>query len=75
MPVCPVSVKIPDIIACLNAAKVSTAWNARHAYGLYTEKGGKGSACLACGACEGVCPQHLAISALMAQAAEAFEKA
>ncbi|MBQ3064338.1 MAG: aldo/keto reductase [Clostridia bacterium] len=71
---CPVGVKIPDIIACLNAAKASIAWNARHAYGLYTEAGGKGSDCLACGACEAVCPQHLAISDLMAKAAAEFEK-
>ena len=67
-------IRIPDVIACLNATKVSTAWNARHAYGLYTEKGGKASACLACGACEGVCPQHLPISTLMAEAANTFEK-
>ena len=73
-PECPVGVKIPDIIACLNAAKVSTAWNARHAYGLYTAEGGKGSDCLACGACEAVCPQHLPISELMASAAAEFEK-
>ena len=71
---CAVDISIPDILACLNASKVSTAWNARHAYGLYTEKGGKASACLGCGACESVCPQHLSISALMAEAAATFEK-
>ncbi len=73
-PVCPVGVKIPDIIACLNASRVSGDWQARHAYGLYTAAGGKGTDCLACGSCEEVCPQHFPISKLMAESADIFEK-
>ena len=37
-------------------------WTASFAnYGVLTLKFGKAKACIACGQCEGVCPQHLPI--------------
>ena len=42
-------------------------------YNGLTSSSGKASACIACGQCEGVCPQHLPIIELLKEAAEKLE--
>ena len=61
-PGCPMSIPIPEIFGCMNknlvfgaleTAKKDYAWNT---------KGKSGAdACIACGQCESVCPQHIEI--------------
>jgi Predicted oxidoreductases of the aldo/keto reductase family len=73
---CPQSIAIPGIFKSVNminiynneqAAKGSYAWNtkANHLNGA--------SACIACGQCESVCPQHIKIIDELKKAATVFE--
>ena len=41
---------------------------------LLTEKSGKAKDCIACGQCESVCPQHLSIIELLAEASGHLDK-
>ena len=43
-------------------------------YAAATAGRGKASDCVACGLCEGACPQHLSIRELLADVSHAFEK-
>ena len=70
---CPQGVAIPVILDSLNILKLygdeqrareNIAWNAGE---------GRAEKCIACGACEAVCPQHIKIAAHMQQAAELFD--
>ena len=70
---CPMDIKIPEIFACLNRKKVFNDWNQNMYYGLLTADSGKASACIECGGCEAVCPQHLEIRQLLKKVAEEFE--
>lgn len=73
--VCPASVGISGTFAALN---IFTLYGDRRAAGtrLAWDVDGQGrkraSACLQCGACEGVCPQHIGIRGELKKAAEAF---
>ncbi len=72
---CPAGVKIPEILACLNAHDAYKDWTSEYFYNdVHTVKGGKASACIGCGVCEGVCPQHIDIRKQLSRAVEAFEK-
>lgn len=71
---CPQGINIPGIFSALNrlrvygdlkGAKDNYAWQAANAHA---------GACLACGACESVCPQHLHIVDLLAEASELFDE-
>ena len=47
----------------------------KNTYALYTKKtSGKASACLRCGACEEICPQHLPIRTYLAEIAGVFDE-
>ncbi len=76
---CPVSIPIPAYFQLYNAYKqVGGGWVAPQ-IGQYEklsaqEEYGKASACLKCGKCENICPQHLKIRAYMEQVAKAFEE-
>ena len=71
---CPMGVAIPGIFKALNnllifgnleGAKGNYSWETRH--------GGLASKCVACGQCEGVCPQHIPIIRRLQEAAEQLE--
>ncbi len=71
---CPKNILIPDIFACLNAKNMFNDWNQGNYYrSVLIKDNGKASGCIKCGKCEKVCPQHLPIRDLLAQAADAFE--
>lgn len=70
---CPEGVRIP---AALYALNIMTLFEdmpmASHEYDWRTD-GGRASSCIACGACEEVCPQHIEVVKELARAAELFE--
>ncbi|MBE5891963.1 MAG: 4Fe-4S dicluster domain-containing protein [Lachnospiraceae bacterium] len=71
---CPMQIPIPDLFSCMNTKKQFNNWNADYYYEIHTKNGGKASACVECGLCEAICPQHLEIRALLKDVAAAFEK-
>ena len=74
-PGCPMQISIPDIFKAVNTLRRYKAeFRAKNFYNLVTESGGKASDCIACGQCEGVCPQHLPIIELLKEASETFGK-
>jgi predicted aldo/keto reductase-like oxidoreductase len=70
---CPMKISIPDLFACYNAKKQFNDWNSSMYYEKHTKENGKASACIKCGACERVCPQHLPIRKLLEDVKEIFE--
>lgn len=72
---CPMEISIPDLFACYNAETAFHDWNADYYYNnIHTARNGKASACIHCGKCEEICPQHLPIRKLLEQVAAEFEK-
>ena len=73
--VCPQKLSIPDYFMCLNGKKL---FNAMGLVGYYEEmskrNGVSAKDCIECGACEGVCPQHLEVRALLKEAVQEFGK-
>lgn len=68
---CPAGIQIPDVFRALNTTRMYPKDNRpRMFYNNLTDHSGKASACVACGQCEGVCPQHLPVIELMKEAAE-----
>ena len=65
MDVCPMGIEIPAWFAQLNARRQEQPVSA--------VQGTAASACIACGACEGVCPQKLPIRELLKTSAEVLE--
>ena len=67
VPGCPMSIQIPDLFTAYNSIKT---WYKNH-----TRDGhGTASACIGCGQCEGVCPQHLEIISLLKNVSKEFDK-
>ena len=59
---CPQKINIPGIFETYNKLKVYGNLESRKGhYKWVTGKSGKASDCIACGACEGHCPQHITI--------------
>lgn len=74
---CPQKIAIPQYFALYNEEMRETVkkWTPNSAvYGHLTEKFGKASDCIACGQCEGMCPQHLPIIEHLKAVAEHFGK-
>lgn len=72
---CPSGIRIPDIFRALNTARMYLNDSRPHMFyrGLVSNSG-RAKACIACGQCEGVCPQHLPIIDLLQEAAKKFDK-
>ena len=72
---CPKGILIPDLFSCMNLKTTFHNWNQDYYYqNVLTQTHGKASACVQCGKCEGVCPQHLPIRELLKQVAREFER-
>lgn len=72
---CPSGIEIPDIFKTLNTVRLyGDEWRASLFYRALTEKSGKAKDCIACGQCESVCPQHLPIIELLAEASGRLDK-
>ena len=72
---CPARIDIPNLIEVYNhSLTYGISEGLRGNYEWRTEDSAKASACISCGACEGVCPQHLPIIKTMGAIAEQFEK-
>ena len=71
---CPQHIEIPDIFAAMNKQLGNGQMaEAKAAYAEATKGGQLASSCISCLQCEGACPQHLAITDYLKQAAEMFE--
>lgn len=70
---CPQNVKIPEILGLLNLELMVE--DRQFVKGLYSWQaaGGRASECIACGACEAMCPQSIDIIDQLALAAEHYE--
>lgn len=71
---CPQNINIPGILAMYNTYKTYGDINsAKSRYAWLTKNNGKASDCIACGLCEGHCPQHIPIIDSLAKIAEIIE--
>ena len=76
---CPMEIDIPELFALYNKkkkAELVRSWSdkSKEEYGAFTETHAKASACVACRQCEGACPQHLEIVALLQDTAKTCEE-
>jgi len=73
--VCPQGIDIPELFALLNSKKIWNNFNAFYYYNnICTKEGTRARDCLKCGACEGICPQHLNIRELLEEVSKEFDK-
>ena len=71
---CPMGISIPDVISAVNTRrKFPGDMRPQFFYNGLVDRYSHASDCIACGQCEGVCPQHLPIISLMQEAVEKFE--
>ncbi len=73
---CPVNIPIPKYFSLYNADIIENGdgWTAQmEYYDNLTKTSGKASECIACGQCEGICPQKLPIIKLLKDVAKRFE--
>jgi len=69
---CPEKILIPDLFALYNQKQTYLTpggWD----YAAKTKENGRASACVGCGQCEEICPQHLPIRECLKKVAEVFE--
>ena len=73
---CPMGISIPDVFRAVNTMKLYNEEFRPKAFynGLIGQGKGRAGDCVACGQCEGVCPQHLPIIELLKQASERLDK-
>ena len=73
---CPMNIAIPDVFRSVNTIKVyGDEFQPKNFYRALIAQGhGKAADCVACGQCEGVCPQHLPIIELMKDASGLLDK-
>ncbi len=70
---CPAGIPIPSLFNVENHARRFNTDDARGHYNHVTAKGGSPNACLSCGMCEEICPQHLPIRDLLREIGARFE--
>ena len=64
---CPMNIPIPEIFTVENRKAGSPLFRTQREYNIVTQGRGRASDCIACGQCEGACPQHLPIISLLEQ--------
>ena len=67
---CPMNIPIPEIFTVANRRKGSPQFRTVREYNIVTQGHGRAGDCIACGQCEGACPQHLPIISLLEQCRE-----
>jgi len=73
-PGCPMKISIPDVFRTINTLRrYPDDWRSKNFYRGVVERSGKAGDCIACGQCEGVCPQHLPIIDLLKEASEILD--
>ena len=71
---CPMKISIPDVFRTINTLRrYPDDWRSKNFYSGLVQRSGRASACIACGQCERVCPQHLPIIDLMKEASEILD--
>ena len=74
-PGCPMHISIPDVFRTINTLRrYPDDWRSKNFYSGLISRSGKASDCIACGQCEGVCPQHLPIIDLLRESAEILDQ-
>ncbi|MCM1023071.1 MAG: aldo/keto reductase [Prevotella sp.] len=72
---CPKNISIPDVFRAVNTMRLyKEEFRPKMFYGGVVQKHGRAAECIACGQCEGVCPQHLPIIKLLKEASEVLDK-
>ena len=71
---CPMEIPIPEIFNVINRRKGSPEFRTVREYTIVTTGRGKASSCIACGQCEGACPQGLPVISLLQECASELEK-
>lgn len=71
---CPQQIPIPDIFRIVNSVRrYNDVFRGKIHYSHKTKNAGKAADCIACGQCESVCPQHLEIISLLADASRILD--
>lgn len=71
---CPQSIPIPKIFEVYNRYSRFHMPMEQDNYNYVTKDAGKAGDCIACGVCEGLCPQHIHIIDALQEASAAFDK-
>ena len=70
--VCPKNIPIPEYFSCFNAKEQFKGWNPGMYYKRVTAEHPAPDACMKCGKCEKICPQHLEIRKLLEDVSKNF---
>ena len=76
LPGCPMGLPIPKYLSLYNeyARSPKENWKMEHVYFDLAKTSAPADACLNCGACAKICPQHLNIPEFLAKTADAFKE-